>query len=67
MEAKRKAAYRQIMIVAAILAVLTDVEFIVAGATDGSATLLFIMALAKTGLIVNYFMHMYRLWREEEH
>ena len=29
--------------------------------------LLFLIALVKAGLIVNYFMHVYRLWREESH
>jgi cytochrome c oxidase subunit IV len=67
MEEKRKAAYREIIFVAIALAVITIVEFILAGLTDGSATLMFILALAKTGLIVNFFMHIYRLWREEEH
>jgi len=50
-----------------ILFVLTVVEYLVARWTGGSASLLFVMALAKTVLIVNYFMHIYRLWREEEH
>ncbi|MEW5986401.1 MAG: cytochrome C oxidase subunit IV family protein [Chloroflexota bacterium] len=49
------------------LAILTGVEFGVSLATDGSATLLLIMAVAKVALIVYYFMHIYSLWREEGH
>jgi cytochrome c oxidase subunit IV len=33
----------------------------------GSAALLFVVALVKAALIVNYFMHIYRLWRPESH
>jgi cytochrome c oxidase subunit IV len=28
---------------------------------------LIIVALVKAGLIIQYFMHIYRLWREESH
>lgn len=63
----KAAAYRQIIYVLLGLAALTIIEYIVSLATDGSAPLLFIIALIKTGLIVNYFMHIYRLWREESH
>jgi caa(3)-type oxidase subunit IV len=64
---KKKAAYRLIFNVFIGLAVLTVLEFLVTGWTDGSAPILLIIALAKAGLIVNYFMHIYRLWREESH
>ncbi|MCA9941143.1 MAG: cytochrome C oxidase subunit IV family protein [Anaerolineales bacterium] len=63
----KKVAYRQGIYVLIALAALTILEFVVSSATDGSASLLFIIALLKTGLIVNYFMHIYRLWREESH
>lgn len=48
------------------LAVLTIVEYFV-GVTLNSAVLLFILALFKAALIINWFMHIYRLWREEGH
>ncbi len=64
---KKQAAFRLIMWVFIGLAVLTAIEFVVTGLTNGSAALLLIIALAKGGLIVNYFMHIYRLWREESH
>jgi caa(3)-type oxidase subunit IV len=67
METKLKAAYRQGIMVFLALAALTIGEYFVALWTDGSAALLFIIAIAKTGLIVNYFMHIARVWREEDH
>ena len=57
--------YRQIYLVFAVLVVLTIVEFIVS-ATFNSAVFLLLIALAKAGLIVQFFMHIYRLWRTEE-
>jgi cytochrome c oxidase subunit IV len=41
-------------------------EFLVSAATDGSAVLLLIIAVLKAGIIANFFMHIYRLWRAEE-
>lgn len=66
MESKRAAAYRQGIYVFLGLAVLTIAEFFVSAATDGSAVLLLIIALVKAGVIANFFMHIYRLWRAEE-
>lgn len=66
MDDKKTAAYRQGVMVFVGLAVLTIAEFFVSAATDGSAVLLFIIALVKAGIIVNFFMHIYRLWRAEE-
>ncbi len=57
---------RRILIVVLILVVLTAVEFAIA-IYLGSAALLFVVALIKAALIVNYFMHIYRLWRPESH
>ena len=66
MEDKKKAAYRQGVLVFIGLAILTVGEFFVSAATDGSAVLLFIIALLKAGIIAQFFMHIYRLWRTEE-
>jgi hypothetical protein len=63
---KKAAAYRQGIIVFIGLAVLTVAEFLVSAATDGSAVLLLIIAVLKAGIIANFFMHIYRLWRAEE-
>ncbi|MCA9966684.1 MAG: cytochrome C oxidase subunit IV family protein [Anaerolineales bacterium] len=49
------------------LAILTIGEYIVAQASIPLTVPLFIIALIKAALIVNFFMHVYRLWREESH
>lgn len=66
METKKKEAYRQIFVIFIILAVFTGIEYVVSQTLD-SMILLFLIALVKAGLIINYFMHVYRLWREESH
>ena len=66
MNDKKAAAYRQGVWVFIGLAVLTILEFFVSAWTDGSAPLLFIIAITKAALIANFFMHIYRLWRTEE-
>ena len=51
------------------LAVLTAVEYAIAIGLDSIQlvlTLLVLIALAKTWLIVSYFMHASRLWKGEE-
>jgi cytochrome c oxidase subunit 4 len=63
----KRLAYRQIILVFLVLVVLTAIEFVVAINLDNAAVPLFLIALVKAGLIVQYFMHVYRLWREEEH
>jgi heme/copper-type cytochrome/quinol oxidase subunit 4 len=63
---KRSAAYRLGFLVLAALAVLTVVEYLV-GVTWSSITLLLVLGLFKAGLIVQYFMHVARIWSEEEH
>lgn len=63
---KKAAAFRQIWIVFGLLAVLTGIEYVI-GSNSGSTALLFIIGLAKAGLIVQFYMHVYRLWREEGH
>jgi hypothetical protein len=62
---RKAAAYRLGVVTLIILAVLTAIEFWVSIAI-GSAVLLFIIALIKTAFIVQNFMHISRLWREEE-
>lgn len=66
MEKDKTADFRQIYIIAVVLAVLTAAEFFVSTAL-GSTALLVLIALAKAALIVQFFMHIYRLWREEAH
>ena len=53
--------------VALALAVLTIVEAVLAiGVHYSSSSLFLIISLVKAALVVNYFMHVYRLWRDEE-
>lgn len=62
----KAAAYRRGMYVFVALVILTIIEYFV-GVALNSAVLLFILALLKAALIVQFFMHIYRLWREEAH
>jgi cytochrome c oxidase subunit 3 len=61
----KKAALNQGVIIFAFLAVLTALEFFVAVAI-GSVVLLVVVALVKAGLVVYYYMHIYRLNRADE-
>lgn len=63
MDAKRRAFRRGVNTLIG-LAVLTVVEFYVA--SWNSVALMFLIALAKAGLIMEYFMHFSSLWSEEE-
>jgi cytochrome c oxidase subunit 4 len=62
------AAYRRGIIVAVVLAVLTVVEYFIGTGEilNGSLIVLAVIALVKAGLIVQYFMHISRLWTDEE-
>jgi hypothetical protein len=64
--ASRRAAYRLGLLVLLGLAVLTALEFWVATAAGGSPVFLFVLVLAKAGLILQYYMHLGRMWGEEE-
>ena len=56
------------LVVIAVLAVLTAVEFMVPIALERAPALpiLVFLALVKAGLIVHYFMHLAQLWRREK-
>jgi cytochrome c oxidase subunit 4 len=66
MEEKKKAAYRTGTVIFIVLAVLTAVEYVV-GLYPNTSITLFIIALIKAVLIVQYFMHVSKLWSEEGH
>ncbi len=66
MNDKKAAAYRLGWITLVILAVLTAVEFALS-VYFGSLVFLFIVAVIKAAVIVQNFMHITRLWREESH
>lgn len=62
----KSAAFRTSITVALILAVATVVEYFVALVNSGAAVLLLI-GLVKAYFVVNYYMHISRLWTAEEH
>jgi heme/copper-type cytochrome/quinol oxidase subunit 4 len=64
MSGRRAAAYRLSATVALVLAVLTIVEYYVAIYT-GSMVFLFILAIFKAVAVLQYFMHVSRLWSQE--
>ena len=64
---KKAAVYRLGLYVMVGLAVLTAVEFGVARFFEGSAALLFVLILAKAGVIIQYYMHLNTVWSEEAH
>lgn len=66
MKEKKTAAFRRGFAVLAALAVLTGLEYWISVNT-GSTVFLLIVALAKAGLILDYFMHVAKLWGEETH
>ena len=50
-----------------VLAILTAVEFVVALEMDtGRFGVLSVIAIAKTWIIVDYFMHITQLWHPED-
>ena len=65
MSDKRAAAYRASVIVALVLAVLTVIEYFAAIYLH-STVVLFLLAIFKAVAVLNYFMHVSRLWRQEE-
>jgi cytochrome c oxidase subunit IV len=67
MNEKKAAVYRQGMITIAILFVLTVIEFWIGVNVESRLVLIFIIGLLKAGIIVQNFMHIYRLWNEESH
>ena len=66
---KRKSSiYREGIIVAVVLAILTIIEYYAAITPPfDSFAVLMILALLKAVLVVNYFMHIRSVWSEDEH
>lgn len=65
MSDKQAAAFRASVTVALVLAILTVVEYF-AALYFQSAVVLFLLAIFKAVAVLNYFMHVSRLWRQEE-
>jgi hypothetical protein len=66
MNDKRAAAYRASATVALVLGVLTVIEYFAAVYLHGTVVVLMLLALFKAVAVLNYFMHVSRLWRQEE-
>jgi hypothetical protein len=62
----RRQAYRTGVFVLIGLALLTGLEFVIATMLGASTVFLFVIALAKAGIVLQYFMHVDSLWSEEE-
>ena len=65
-KAARKRAYLRGIVVFVALAALTALEFLIATVAGGSPVFLFIIALAKAGLIIQYYMHLSSVWEGGE-
>ncbi len=65
-ELKASAQRTGVYVFLALLA-LTVVESIIGALESPVTVLLIIIALVKAALIIYFFMHVYRLWREESH
>ncbi len=64
---RRKPVYVQGYVVALVLMVLTVIEYY-AALHFPSAIILFLLAIFKAALVLNYFMHITSVWSpEEEH
>lgn len=65
---QQAATFRQATVVAIVLAALTILEFYMGDSeTLNSPVFLFIVAFIKAALVIYFFMHVYRLWREDDH
>ena len=64
MEAKKAAAFRRGIVVLIVLAILTAVEYYVS-LSQASMVVMFLIALLKAAAILQYFMHVRKLWSEE--
>lgn len=61
----KAAAFRTSLMVAAALAILTIGEYFLALVYSGAALLL-LLGLVKAYFVVNFYMHISRLWTAEE-
>lgn len=67
MNEKKAAAYRLGLITLVVLFVLTVIEYWIGVNVESRLVWIFIIALLKAAVIVQNFMHVYRLWNEESH
>ncbi|HHB90926.1 MAG TPA: hypothetical protein ENK60_06420 [Anaerolineae bacterium] len=64
-EAAKKFLYRRGLIVLIALIVLEVFDYFMAQWTNGSATILMVLALINAALIVQYYMHIHTLFSME--
>jgi len=62
---KRNSAYALSTAIALVLAVVTAIEYFVALSYTG-AFILMLLGLIKAVLVLHFFMHVSRLWTQEE-
>ena len=64
---KRKAAYRTSTTVAIALAVITVIEFLISQIPvfGEGAIIMFLIGIVKAYLVVNFFMHISRVWSKD--
>jgi cytochrome c oxidase subunit IV len=65
MDNKKSAALQQGVFVFSALAVLTAAEYWIGVSTD-MAALIFVLFLVKAALVINFYMHISRLFSPEE-
>lgn len=63
-ETKKTAAFRQGVITLIVLAVLTGAEYLIA-VQSNLWSVLVVIALIKAGLVLQYFMHLPRMFSED--
>jgi hypothetical protein len=64
MNSKRASAYRLSTTIMLVLAVLTGIEYF-AAINHAGAVIMFLLGLVKAYFVVNFFMHITRLWRTD--
>lgn len=67
MDEKKKNSFRQGLSVFFALVILTVIEFVVASLNPDWAWLLFLLAIFKGWLVIQYYMHINRIFKEESH
>jgi len=66
MPEKSKPAYKLGLIILIVLAVLTAIEFAISAAHIPWAWIFFLLALVKAWFVLQYYMHLPRLFKAEQ-
>ena len=65
-EFKKSPPYFNGVIVLIVLGILTAIEYFIGVGDSPSVAVLSVLALIKAAVIVNYYMHVSRMWSSEE-